>query len=428
MRIEPATRLSGELSVPGDKSISHRYALFGAMAEGQTAISNFSSSADCHSTLHCIEELGVQVNVEGCSVTIQSPGWQGLRAPSRQLDAGNSGTTIRMLSALLAAQPFETVIAGDASLNRRPMERIVTPLTRMGASIETAEGGLPPLKIRGGGLHGIRYDLPVASAQVKSCVLLAGLMAEGETTVVERIQTRDHTERALPIFGAPFRQNGTDLSVKGPSRLTGATVRVVGDVSSAIFFVVAALLVRDSSIMLQGIGANPSRTGLLELLLESGANIHRLETTVASGEPVSDLRVSYDPGLLARFPNVVEGDVIPNLIDEIPILAVLGTQLEQGLAVRDASELRKKESDRIHSVVSNLRNLGVMVEEFQDGFRIPGRQKIRGGQVKTYGDHRIAMAFAVAGLISEEGVSLDDPDCAAVSFPAFYKCLDSLHH
>lgn len=180
--------------------------------------------------------------------------------------------------------------------------------------------------------------------------------------------------------------------------------------------------------MLQGIGANPSRTGLLELLLESGANIHRLETTVASGEPVSDLRVSYDPGLLARFPNVVEGDVIPNLIDEIPILAVLGTQLEQGLAVRDASELRKKESDRIHSVVSNLRNLGVMVEEFQDGFRIPGKQKIRGGQVKTYGDHRIAMAFAVAGLISEEGVSLDDPDCAAVSFPAFYKCLDSLHH
>ena len=426
MIIQPVSCLRGELTLPGDKSISHRYAILGAMANGTTRISQFSQSEDCQSTLRCLKKLGLGIRQSEREVEIQSEGWQRFQKPKELLDAGNSGTTVRLLSALLSASPFVSTIQGDDSLNRRPMERIIRPLTQMGARIEAVQNEYPPLRITGSQLRGIHYRLPMASAQVKSCVLLAGLMAQGETTVVEDVPSRDHTERALPFFDVALTEAEQQLKVKGPVSLKAVEMEIPGDFSAAVFFIVAALLVPDAEIYLRRVGVNPSRTGLLTLLEDSGARVERTNPREFNAEPVCDLKICFSHELLRRFPAEISGKWLPNMIDEIPALAVLATRLERGLRVRGGEELRKKESDRIKSVVVNLRNLGVQVEEYPDGFFVPPNQQIQGGRVQTFGDHRIAMAFAVAGLIATQPVELDHPSCVSVSFPEFFERLQSL--
>ena len=427
MRIQPVSSLRGELTLPGDKSISHRYAILGAMAHGTTRISQFSQSEDCQSTLRCLRKLGLGIRQSANNeVEIQSEGWKRFQKPTDLLDAGNSGTTVRLLSALLSASPFVSTIQGDDSLNSRPMERIIRPLTLMGAKIEAVQDEFPPLRITGSQLRGIHYRLPMASAQVKSCVLLAGLMAQGETTVVEDVPSRDHTERALPFFDAVLTETAQQLKVKGPSSLKAVQMEIPGDFSAAVFFIVAALLVPDAEIYLKGVGVNPSRTGLLTMLEDSGARVERTNPREFNAEPVCDLKICFSHEPLRRFPAEISGKWLPNMIDEIPALAVLATRLERGLRVRGGEELRKKESDRIKSVVVNLRNLGVQVEEYPDGFFVPPDQQIQGGRVQTFGDHRIAMAFAVAGLIATQPVELDHPSCVSVSFPEFFEGLQSL--
>ena len=376
MIIQPVSCLRGELTLPGDKSISHRYAILGAMANGTTRISQFSQSEDCQSTLRCLKKLGLGIRQSEREVEIQSEGWTRFQKPKELLDAGNSGTTVRLLSALLSASPFVSTIQGDDSLNRRPMERIIRPLTQMGAKIEAVQDEYPPLRITGSQLRGIHYRLPMASAQVKSCVLLAGLMAQGETTVVEDVPSRDHTERALPFFDVVLTEAEQQLKVKGPVSLKAVQMEIPGDFSAAVFFIVAALLVPDAEIYLRRVGVNPSRTGLLTLLEASGARVERTNPREFNAEPVCDLKICFSHEPLRRFPAEINGKWLPNMIDEIPALAVLATRLERGLRVRGGEELRKKESDRIKSVVVNLRNLGVQVEEYPDGFFVPPNQQI----------------------------------------------------
>lgn len=426
MIIKPAGAFDASVNVPGDKSISHRYAMLGGAAEGTTLIHNYSSSQDCHSTLSCLEQLGVEVRKEGLEVEIRSRGLNNWKAPAAALDAGNSGTTIRLLSGLLAGLPFETTLKGDDSLSGRPMNRIIEPLRKMGALIESRESGLPPLILRGGNLKPVTYELPVASAQVKSCVLLAGLSAGGTTSVIERVPTRDHTERALPLFGVPVCKENNLISVTGPAQLKGTEVTVPGDMSSAVFFIAAAMLVPGSSLFIPGVGVNPSRSALLRLLELGGADITEKELDHAGSEPCCDLSISYSSRLFKSFPTEIMGSLVPNLIDEIPVLAVIGSQLDKGLMVRDAAELRKKESDRIHAIVCNMRALGIVIEEFEDGFRIPGGQTFNSGEIESFGDHRIAMAFSIAGLVSRQGIKINNPDCVNISFPGFYEVLDSL--
>lgn len=426
MIIKPLNRFTASLSVPGDKSISHRYALLGGAAEGETFVSNYSSSRDCSSTLDCLAQLGVEIARREDGVCLRSRGMEQWIQPEDPLDAGNSGTTIRLLSGLLAGKAFPVTIGGDESLSSRPMKRIIEPLRMMGAEIKAREGGLPPLEIKGGRLRPITYELPVASAQVKSCVLLAGLSAGGRTSVVERVPTRDHTERALPLFGIPVAREGDLISVEGPARLRGIKVKVPGDLSSAVFFLAAALLIEGSRVTIEGVGVNPSRSAFLMLLKEGGADIVEEPSVPEEPEPCRDLDLSFNSRFFAACPGVIAGGMIPNLIDEIPILAVIGVYLEQGLIVRDAAELRKKESDRIKAVVNNMRALGVRIEEYEDGFRIPGGQFIRGGTVESYGDHRIAMAFSIAGLVSRDGVEIRNPECVDISFPEFYRSLEML--
>jgi 3-phosphoshikimate 1-carboxyvinyltransferase len=404
MRIEPVSSFRGEIVLPGDKS----------------------RSQDCQSTLRCLKQLGLEIRQSENELEIQSEGWKRFQKPKELLDAGNSGTTIRLLSALLSASPFVSTIQGDDSLNRRPMERIIRPLTQMGAKIEAFQDDFPPLRISGSQLRGIHYRLPMASAQVKSCVLLAGLMAQGETTAVEDVPSRDHTERALPFFEAVFAGENNESTVTGPASLKAAEMEIPGDFSAAVFFIVAGLLVPGAEICLRRVGVNPSRTGLLTLLEDAGARVKRTNLQEFNAEPVCDLKICFSREPLKRFPAEISGKWLPNLIDEVPALAILGTRLEQGLRVRGGEELRKKESDRIQSIVVNLKNLGVQVEEYPDGFSIPPGQQIQGGKVETFGDHRIAMAFAVAGLIATRPVELDHPSCVSVSFPDFFERLQSL--
>jgi len=426
MKINPAARITGEIRVPGDKSISHRYAILGAAAEGVTRILDFSTCADCRSTLDCVSQLGVEITRFGREVRIASPGRQSWTAPQKELDAGNSGTTIRLLTGLLAGSGFSSVIRGDESLNRRPMMRIIEPLRRMGARIDPAPGGFPPLRIHGGRLTAIRYELPVASAQVKSCILLAGLTASGETQVTGKISSRDHTERALPEFKAPFRISDGVLSVRGPASLQSAEVSVPGDFSSAVFFLIAALLLPESELVIRDVGLNPTRSGLLQLLIDAGAKIRLSNERMVSGEPRGDIEITYSADFADLFPDVIGPEWVPIVIDEFPILAVLGTRLRKGLRVRGATENKKKESDRIRSIVDNLRSLEVRIDEFEDGFQVHPATKIPGGSVRTFGDHRIAMSCSIAGILSVNGVNLDEPDCAEISFPGFYEMLDSV--
>lgn len=422
MTIGPVGPLTGEVRLPGDKSISHRYAMLAAIAEGRTVIRNYSTGADCASTLGCLEALGVKVRRDGSEVEIEGRGLEGLSKPDSMLDAGNSGSTIRMLSGILAAQPFSSVIGGDESLSRRPMRRIMTPLEKMGARIRAREGQYPPLEIEGGPLRAITYELPVASAQVKTCVLFAGLFAPGETTVVEPLRTRDHTEIALREFGADVAVEGKRITVQGRPALTGRELEVPGDLSSAAFFLAAALLVPGSRIVVEDVGLNPTRAALLDFLRAMGAPVRILGVTTSHGELVGNIEASHGP----LKGGVIEGQWTAALIDEIPVLAVLGAASEDGLEVRDARELRVKETDRIAAVEENLKRMGVAVKSWEDGFSVPGKQRFRGAELDSFGDHRIAMAFAVAALAADGPCTIRGAEAARISYPEFFGTLRSL--
>jgi 3-phosphoshikimate 1-carboxyvinyltransferase len=418
-RISPARRISGALRLPGDKSISHRYAMLAAIALGDTRIRNYSTGADCQSTLDAISALGATVERRDGEVVIRGRGLEGLSAPQADLDAGNSGSTIRMLSGILAAQRFSSRIHGDESLSRRPMDRIMRPLGEMGARIAARDGRFPPLAITGAKLTPIEYTLPVPSAQVKSCVLLAGLYAPGATVVHEPIRSRDHTEIALREFGADVTVERRKITLQGRPRLAGCNLVVPSDLSSAAFFMVAALLVPESELVIQGVGLNPTRSTLLDFLISIGASIKVLDVAQVNGELAGDIRISSAP----IRGGVIEKETTAALIDELPVLAVLGAASENGLIIRDAGELRVKETDRIATVAENFRRMGIAVEATPDGLIIPGRQRFRVAAFDSFGDHRIAMAFAVAALRGEGESTIENAESASVSFPQFFSIL-----
>jgi 3-phosphoshikimate 1-carboxyvinyltransferase len=422
-QVSPTSGVHGAVSVPGDKSISHRYAMLTSIADGDSRIDNYSTGADCHSTLACMRALGVAhtfTEEDGRQVlTVHGKGIYALAEPKATLDAGNSGSTIRMLSGILAAQAFDSRITGDESLVKRPMRRIMVPLSDMGAEIEAERGQFPPLRIHGSRLGAIHYKMPVASAQVKSCVLLAGLYANGETVVEETVVTRDHTEIALRELGADITLAPRLAKVRGGAPLQGRPLFVPGDISSAAFFLVAALVTKDSDLIITGVGLNPTRTALLDVLRSMGAQIKLLHIEEANGELVGNLQIKS-----SRIKGgTIEGAMTAAVIDEIPILAVLGAMSEEGLLVRNAGELRVKETDRIESIATNLRAMGIQLTTGEDSLEIPGRQRFRAAEVNSFGDHRIAMAFAVAALAADGPCVIHDAGAASVSFPEFYTTL-----
>lgn len=421
--VQPVRRIAGALSVPGDKSVSHRAALLGAVADGVTEVHGFLEGEDCLGTLRAVAALGAEVTRKGSGhFVIQGAGLDGLSEPGDVVDCGNSGTTARLLLGLLAGQPFATVLTGDESLRRRPMERVVEPLTRMGARVVGRRGGgRLPLAIAGGRpLHPIRHVSPVASAQVKSAVLLAGLWASGPVTVVEPAQSRDHTERMLSAFGAEVRVEGAAVTVAPGRPLCGRPCRVPGDISSASFFLVAGAAAPEGAVTVRGVGVNPTRTGVLDILAAMGARIDAGPLQAEGGEPLADLTAWSGPLRGTR----IGGPLVPRAIDEIPILAVAAACAEGPTVVGDAAELRVKESDRIRALASELGKLGVGVEEAPDGLRIAGRPgrgapPFRGARVSSWGDHRLAMALVVAGLLAEGPTVVEGIECIATSYPDF---------
>ncbi len=418
-RISPAKGIAGSIRLPGDKSISHRYAILAAVAEGVSRIANYSTGADCHSTLNCLRALGITAEEAGSIVTIHGAGLDGLRTPTQDLDAGNSGSTIRMLAGILAAQPFTSRIAGDESLARRPMGRVIEPLRSMGADISARDGRFPPLEITGRPLHAIDYALPVPSAQVKSCILLAGLYADGATIVREPMRSRDHTEIALRELGADIRAERRVITLRGRPKLIGRELEVPSDLSSAAFFIVAALLTAESSLTIQGVGLNPTRSTLLDFLVSMGAQVRIVDVEQRNGELAGEILVTSS----RLRGGVIDGEITAALIDEIPVLAVLGAVSEEGLIVRDAAELRIKETDRIATVAENLRRMGVRVEATADGMVVPGRQRFQAAELDSFGDHRIAMAFSVAALAADGPCVINGSEAASVSFPEFFTTL-----
>jgi len=424
VRIEPVSALDGHVAVPGDKSISHRAILVGAICDGETQIEGFGRSADTESTNAAVRALGVTIeDVDVDTVSVHGVGLRGLRAPAGPIDCGNAGTLVRLLAGILAGQePATFELTGDESLSARPMERIAAPLTRMGASVETTDGHLP-LRIEGCPLRGISYELPVASAQVKSCVLLAGLYAEGETTVVEPIPTRDHTERMLEHAGARVTRRPTRVTIERVERLQLPRVEIPGDISSAAPFLVGAAVVPGSSVTVHGVGLNPRRAGFLDVLERMGARIAIYNRRSIGGEPAGDVEVRASDLVGAT----ISAQEVPSLIDELPILAVAACHARGETVVRGAEELRAKESDRIEAVVEELRRIGGHIRATRDGFRIKGvPARLRGGVVDARGDHRLAMLGAIAGVASREGVELRGADAAVVSFPGFFEVLEQV--
>src|SRR5258706_923723 len=416
--------MSGGVEPPGDKSISHRYAMIAALADGASELRHFAAAADSRSTLDCMKALGAEVKIDKDTVRLTGRGLDGLKATRRALDAGNSGTTMRLLAGILAGQEFTSQLTGDASLQKRPMKRVVGPLREVGADIRAREDNFAPLEIRGGGLHAIDFKMPMPSAQVKSSVLLAGLFADGETIVTEPARTRDHTELALEEFGAPIEKSGKTIRIQGlaagngTANLQPRSLDVPGDLSSAVFFIAAASLFPDSNLLIHNVGLNPTRTAILDVFASMGASLQMLSVRSAHGEIVGDLAVK---GASLKG-GVIEGDQIPLLIDELPMLAALGPYTEQGIKIRDAAELRVKESDRIAALAENLRHMGATVEERPDGLRVEGRAagKLRGAEVEPHGDHRIALAVAIAALGANGATLIRDADCAGVSYPTFF--------
>jgi 3-phosphoshikimate 1-carboxyvinyltransferase len=430
--ILPARTISGAVEVPGDKSISHRYAILAALAQGRSEIARYSAAADCWSTLDCLTKLGIDVKTTAedgrASVVITGAGLAGLRQASVPLDAGNSGTTMRLLAGVLAGQRFDSTLTGDASLRRRPMRRVMEPLARMGARIEARDGNFAPLEIHGSILQPAAYTLPVPSAQVKSAMLLAGLFADGETQIEEPVRTRDHSELALSEFGADVRRAGRVVSITGRPKLEPRRLTVPGDLSSAVFFLAAALVLPDSVMLAQNVGLNPTRAAVLDVLAGWGAPVSIVSVRSEAGELVGDVTVRQAP----LSGGVISGDVVAQVIDELPMLAALGPYTEQGVEIRDAAELRVKESDRIAVLAANLRQMGATVEERPDGLRVAGGSsgraagRLHGAEIDPQGDHRIAMAFAVAALGATSETLIRDAGCAAVSYPDFFPVLERL--
>lgn len=418
--VSPARGISGALRLPGDKSISHRYAMLGAIAEGVTRLENYSTGADCASTLGCMQGLGVRWEKVGNSVVIHGDG-AALRAPEQPLDCGNSGSTVRMLSGILAGQPFTSELFGDSSLSRRPMGRIIQPLESMGAKVEASNGRLP-LRITGGTLRGLSYDMPVASAQVKSCLLFAGLFANGETRISEPVRTRDHGEVALRAFGAEVRQETKTVRISGRQKLRAIEADIPGDISSASFFLCAAALFPGSQLLISHVLLNPTRSRLLDLLVAMGAKVSVMQVEQHHGELVGSVQID---GSELKGTTIAGADTAA-LIDEVPVLAAIAPYTRDGIEVRDARELRVKESDRIATVAASLRAMGAQVEEREDGLRIPGGQALHGAEIDSQGDHRIAMAFAIAALRASGDTSIQNADAAVISYPGFFKALESV--
>ena len=415
--------LKGEISVPGDKSIGHRAVIFGSIANGRSRIFNLSGGEDNRRTVQAFKDMGVRIRPEGDALCIDGRGWEALTAPVHIIDCGNSGTTMRLLSGVLAGRPFSAQLDGDASLRRRPMQRVIDPLARMGARISAREAkGLAPLEINGGKLKAIHYQMPVASAQVKSAILLAGLQADGVTVVEEPQTSRDHTELMIKGFGGEVQVNGRAVSVAGGQTLSGRDVHIPGDISSAAFFLVAGAIITGSEVIVRNVGINPTRDGVIEILRRMGADITSMNTRIETGEPVADVRVrgAHLRGLQ------IGPEMAARTIDEYPILAVAAAAAEGRTVMSGVKELRYKESDRIAAMTEGLRSLGVAVEEREDGMTIEGGKPLHGGSVKSYGDHRVAMALAIAGLASEGGVEIDDADCVNISFPSFFELLDKI--
>lgn len=422
--IRPAKSFRGSVALPGDKSISHRYALLAGFAEGTSRIANFSTGADPHSSLSCMQALGAQVESDLQARTVAVTGTAGhFRQPTGDLDCGNSGSTMRMLAGLVAAQPGTYTFTGDASLSARPMERIRKPLSSMGAQIDLADGHAP-MTIHGGPLQAIDFDSPIASAQVKTAVLFAGLQANGTTSLAEQVRTRDHTEHALRAFGAELLRRDGRLYIAGGQQLKALDVTVPGDISSAAFFLCAAMLFPDSNLVLDNLGINPTRAVLLDVIAGMGGQVKMLEILDNHGEMSGTLQVNRKPGALQAVD--LSGELAAQLIDEIPVLAAVAPFTANGIRIRDAHELRVKESDRIELVVKNLRAMGAEVTEHPDGMDIPGNQQLHGATIDSGHDHRIAMAFAVAALRATGDTEIQGAEAASISFPEFFDWLDDL--
>ncbi len=428
MELCSITGLKGRVSVPGDKSISHRCIMFGSIADGVTEVRNFLEGADCLATIRCFRSMGIEIEEKNTTVIVHGKGLHGLSAPDSILDVGNSGTTTRLLSGILAGQPFESKLSGDESLNSRPMKRIMDPLTQMGAHISSIlRNGCAPLYIAPSTLHGIHYDSPVASAQVKSCILLAGLYAEGETSVTEPSLSRNHTELMLREFGADIRTthalNSTEAtaSIRPCGRLFGQKITVPGDISSAAYFIAAGLIVPDSEILIENVGINPTRAGILKVCEDMGGNITLLNERTEGGEKIADILVKTS----SLHGITIEGDIIPTLIDEIPVIAVMAAAAEGTTIIKDAQELKVKETDRIETVTDNLKAMGCNVTPTADGMIITGG-KLKGASIHTLLDHRIAMAFSIAALVAEGNTKILDSKCVDVSYPTFYDTFEQL--
>lgn len=420
INITKSAGLRGELAIPGDKSISHRAIMFGALADGTTEITNFLQGADCLSTISCFQAMGVEIENRADHVFIHGTGLHGLKAPAQMLDVGNSGTTTRLISGILAGQRFTSTLNGDASIQKRPMNRIIKPLTQMGADIRSLnDNGCAPLEIHGGGLHGISYHSPVASAQVKSCVLLAGLYADGVTSVTEPALSRNHTELMLSGFGAKVTSVGTTATIEPEPHLYGQKIAVPGDISSAAYWIAAALAVPDSELVLKNVGVNPTRDGILRVAEAMGADITRENVHTVSGELVCDLIVRS-----SRLRGVtVSGELIPTLIDEIPVIAVLACFAEGETVIRDAQELKVKESNRIDTVVEGLRAMGADATATDDGMIIRGGRPLHGAAIDSHLDHRIAMSFTVAGLMCDTPTTILNADSVGISYPDFFESM-----
>jgi 3-phosphoshikimate 1-carboxyvinyltransferase len=421
--IKPAASIKGEITVPGDKSISHRSIMLGAIANGTTTVRGFLRGGDNMATMGAFRSMGVPISDDGETVVIQGKGLHGLSEPDDVIDCGNSGTTIRLITGLLAGQSFFSVVTGDQYLRKRPMKRVVDPLTRMGARIlGRNQGSLAPLAISGGLLNAIGYESPVSSAQVKSAIMLAGLYADGETSVREPTLSRDHSERMFRLFGASLNTFDSGVTVKGGFELQGQDITVPGDISSATFFMVAALITPDSELLIRNVGVNPTRTGAIDILQAMGGDIQLLDQREVSGEPVADILVRS-----SRLKGcAIAGSVVPRAIDEFPAICVAAACAEGVTTIREARELRVKETDRISAMAANLRILGVTVEECDDGMTVTGVERLTGGNVESFGDHRIAMSLAVAALVSRDGISIADTGCVSTSFPTFFPLLEEV--
>lgn len=425
MKFTKACPLKGEITIPGDKSISHRSVMFGSIAKGTTEISHFLSGADCLSTISCFQSMGVSIDIKGDSVIVEGKGLRGLKKPVDTLDCGNSGTTTRLISGILAAQDFDVTLTGDDSIQKRPMKRIMEPLSLMGAQITSIkDNGCAPLSISGNKLHGIHYTSQVASAQIKSSILLAGLYAEGETKVTEPYISRNHSEIMLKYFGADVKTEGTTACIAPPKELFGNKIKVPGDISSAAFFIAAGLMIPGSEILIRNTGINPTRDGILSVCHDMGANITLLNENTDSGEPTADILVKYS----SLHGTTIEGSIIPRLIDELPMIAAMACFAEGETIIKDAAELKVKESNRIEVMVQNLTAMGADVTETEDGMIIRGGKPLHGVVIDSKLDHRIAMTFAVTGLCVEGETEILGADCVNISYPGFYNDLEKLGH